>query len=75
MTDEESNTFKKFLMEFKEAFADPTQPLERAKFGEHCINLKNESPIKEITRQVLIFKREKIDNEVKNLEKQGLIEK
>lgn len=39
LSTEQANEFQKFLMNRKDAFADPNMPTQRAKSGEHCIDL------------------------------------
>ena len=74
LTLEEADKFRQFLIGRKSAFADPEMPAERAKIGEHCINLKDEMPFKEAVRRVPLYKREILDNEIDKLKEQGLIE-
>jgi hypothetical protein len=49
--------------------------MERATIGEHRIKLKEEVPFKEPVRRVPIFKREIMDEELRKLEEQGMIER
>lgn len=49
-------------------------PIQRAKYGEHRIELNDETPFKEPVRRVPIFKREILDAEIEKLKNQGLIE-
>lgn len=74
MSTEQANEFKKFLINSKDAFADPNMPIQRAKYGEHRIELNDETPFKEPVRRVPIFKREILDAEIEKLKNQGLIE-
>ncbi|XP_062616013.1 uncharacterized protein LOC134277706 [Saccostrea cucullata] len=75
LTGEQAAKFKNFLLARVDAFADPNKPVERATIGEHRSKLKEEIPLKEPVRRVPIFKREIMDEEIKKLEEQGLIEK
>lgn len=74
LSTEQANEFKKFLINSKDAFADPNMPIQRAKYGEHRIELNDETPFKEPVRRVPIFKREILDAEIEKLKNQGLIE-
>lgn len=49
--------FKKFLINHQDAFADHNIPKQRAKIGEHCIDLNDET-FKRAVSRVPIFKRE-----------------
>lgn len=49
--------------------------MERARIGEHSIKLKVDTPFKEPSRTIPIFKREILDKEIGNLLENGLIEK
>ena len=72
---EQCEEFNAFLLERQSAFADPGKLMERARIGEHFIKLQDETPFKEPPRRVPIFKREILDEEIRKLEEQGLIEK
>ena len=75
LDDEQIEKFKEFIVCRTKAFADPSKPVERAKLGKHFIKLQDEMPFKEAVRRVPIFKREIMDEEIRKLAEQGLIEK
>ena len=75
LSKEQAMEFKKFLLGRKSVFADPKMPTERARIGEHRINLSDDRPFKDRVRRVPIFKRDILDAEIENLLKQGLIDR
>lgn len=75
LSPEQSQKFRRFLIQHQTAFTDPNKPMERARIGEHSIKLKDDTPFKEPPRKVTIFKREILDKEIGNLLEDGLIEK
>lgn len=75
LSPEQSQKFRRFLIQHQTAFTDPNKPMERARIGEHSIKLKDDTPFKEPQRKVPIFKREILDKEIGNLLENGLIEK
>jgi hypothetical protein len=71
----QASEFKTFLLNYQTTFAYPNKPAQRANLGEHCIDLSDETPLKEPVRRVPIFKRNTVDAEMENLKNKGLIEK
>jgi hypothetical protein len=64
-----------FLLNYQTTFADHNKPAQRANLGEHCIDLSDETPFKELVRRVPIFKRDTLYAEIEKLKNDGLIEK
>lgn len=75
LSPEQSQKFRRFLIQHKAAFIDPNKHMERARIGEHSIKLKDDTPFKKPPRKVPIFKREIPDKEIENLLENWLIEK
>lgn len=75
LSPEQSQKFRRFLIQHKTAFIDPNKHMERARIGEHSIKLKDDTPFKKPPRKVPIFKREIPDKEIENLLENWLIEK
>ena len=66
--------FRDLLIRKQEAFAGPGQ-VGRCNLGKHRIVLTDDKPIKESPRRIPLYKRDVIEEQVKNLEQQGFIEK
>ncbi|KAK3104117.1 hypothetical protein FSP39_024555 [Pinctada imbricata] len=75
LSHEEAMKFKEFLIERKDSFAVPGKKMERATIGEHVIKLSDETPFKEPSRRIPIFKRDTLDNEIEKLNKMFFIKK
>lgn len=75
LNSQESEKFKEFLYEKRNVFADPDGDLQRTSVGEHKIKLSDGMPFKKAPRRVPLFKREILDQEIRKLLDQGIIEK
>jgi hypothetical protein len=62
-----------FLIEKQDSFARPGE-VGRTNLCTHAIRLKDDVPIREAPRRVPLYKRDALDGEISQLEKQGLIE-
>lgn len=65
---------REFILRKQHCFAKPGE-VGRTNLGHHEINLNNEKPIREPPRRIPLYKRQALEENVKNLEKKGLIEK
>lgn len=74
LTTEEAELFKDLLARKQEAFVGPGE-VGRCNLGKHHINLTDDTPIKDSPRRVPMYKRDEVQEQVKKLEEQGLIEK
>ena len=75
LSDEEAKEFKGALIKYKYVFADPEGKPGQTMLGMHSIKLENETPIKEPPRRIPLFKRQVLEDEIKKLERKGIIEK
>lgn len=75
LSDQEASLFKKFLQKRVATFADPNGRLGQTTLGEHHIVLNDERPFKEASRNMPLFKRDILNNEIQKLEDLGIIEK
>ena len=71
---EQRINFKTFNFQHEENFAKPGE-VGRTKFETHKIKLKDETPIKEAPRRIILFKSDVLDEEIQKLEEKNLLEK
>ena len=74
LTQDQTEQFKEFVIQHHDNFAKPDE-VGRTTFGSHKIKLTDNTPIKEASRRIPLFKRDILDEEVRKLEEKGLIEK
>lgn len=74
LNEKEKTELKKFLCLNEACFARPGE-VGRTNMGTHKIQLKDDKPIREPPRRIPLYKRKALQEEVKKLEKNGLIEK
>lgn len=75
MSEEESDIFKRVLMQYKEVFANPNGIAGKTYLGMHSIKLEDVTPIKEPLRRVPLFKRHILEEEISKLKQKRIIEK
>ena len=74
LDDTQQRKLKLFLANNQGCFARPGE-VGRTNMGVHRIRLKDEKPIREPPRRIPMYKRQALEEEIKNLEEKGLIEK
>lgn len=74
LNETQTKTFKEFILSKQNCFAKPGE-VGRTNLGYHEIKLHDEKPIREPPRRVPLHKRQALEEEIKKLDKQNLIEK
>ena len=70
----EKENFANFLNKFYDVFSHDVIA-ENCKFGEHVINVKDSSPIKQIPRRISLQMRKEVDEIIVEMERQRVIKK
>lgn len=74
LCDLQKEKLEEFLISNQDCFARQGE-VGRTNMGIHKIQLKDERPIREPSRRIPLYKRQALEDEIKQLEQKGLIEK